>query len=147
MAPFERMKRVDFRPETEIVFHWSTQRLPTISKCQHRRGCTVSVAAFAMIVVIQILLLCISVLGDPRTNQNPVILAFGILMFRWHNVLAKRVHSEHPDWSDEDIFQRTRRLVIASLQVSTNEHFFVYIVKDNLKSTYIFNRIFVPHRT
>lgn len=55
-------------------------------------------------------------LGDSRTNQNPVILAFSILMFRWHNVLADRVAAEHPEWSDEDIFQRARRLVIASMQ-------------------------------
>lgn len=55
-------------------------------------------------------------LGDPRTNQNPIILAFGILFYRWHNVLAERIHSQHPDWSDEEIFQRARRLVIASLQ-------------------------------
>jgi dual oxidase len=57
------------------------------------------------------------VLGDPRTNQNPALLAFGIVLFRWHNVLAYRVQEEHPDWSDEDVFQRARRLVIASLQV------------------------------
>lgn len=56
-------------------------------------------------------------LGDPRTNQNPALLAFGIVFFRWHNILAERVQAEHPDWSDEDVFQRARRLVIASLQV------------------------------
>ena len=67
------------------------------------------------------------VLGDPRTNQNPVILAFAILMFRWHNVLARRVQAEHPDWSDEDVFQRTRRLVIASLQVSTYIYIYSYV--------------------
>lgn len=55
-------------------------------------------------------------LGDPRTNQNPIILAFGILFYRWHNVLAERIHAQHPDWTDEEIFQRARRLVIASLQ-------------------------------
>ncbi|XP_077298120.1 dual oxidase [Arctopsyche grandis] len=55
-------------------------------------------------------------LGDPRTNQNPAILSFGILFFRWHNVVASRIAEENPDWSDEDIFQRTRRIVIASLQ-------------------------------
>lgn len=55
-------------------------------------------------------------LGDPRTNQNPIILALGILFYRWHNVLAERIYAEHPDWSDEEIFQRARRLVIASLQ-------------------------------
>lgn len=55
-------------------------------------------------------------LGDPRTNQNPMLLSFGILFYRWHNVLAERIHRQHPDWSDEEIFQRARRLVIASLQ-------------------------------
>lgn len=55
-------------------------------------------------------------LGDPRTNQNPGLLTFGILFLRWHNVLATRVKQQHPSWSDEDIFQRARRIVIASLQ-------------------------------
>lgn len=55
-------------------------------------------------------------LGDARTNQNPALLSFGILFFRWHNVLAGRVQEEHPDWSDEEVFQRARRIVIASLQ-------------------------------
>lgn len=67
---------------------------------------------------LQILL---SVLGDPRTNQNPALLTFGILFFRWHNVVASRVQHEHPDWSDEDVFQRARRVVIATLQVITQK--------------------------
>ena len=57
-----------------------------------------------------------SVLGDRRSNQNPAILSFGILMFRWHNVLAARFQREYPDWSDEEVFQKARRMVIASLQ-------------------------------
>lgn len=35
---------------------------------------------------------------------------------RYHNVLANRVKRQNPSWSDEDIFQRARRIVIASLQ-------------------------------
>ncbi|CAB4055922.1 DUOX [Lepeophtheirus salmonis] len=49
------------------------------------------------------------VLGDPRTNQNPAFLAFGILFYRMHNVLANRILEKHPKWSDEDIFQAARR--------------------------------------
>lgn len=56
------------------------------------------------------------VLGDPRTNQNPAILSFAILFLRWHNTLAQRIKRVHPDWSDEDIYQRARHTVIASLQ-------------------------------
>lgn len=46
------------------------------------------------------------------------MVTFGILLLRWHNVVAERVHRQHPDWSDEQLFQRARRIVIASLQVS-----------------------------
>lgn len=59
---------------------------------------------------------CILVLGDPRTNQNPAVLSFGILFLRWHNTVAQRVSAQHPEWNDEDIFQRARRIVIASIQ-------------------------------
>lgn len=55
-------------------------------------------------------------LGDPRSNQNPALLSFGVLLFRWHNVLAERIQAQHPDWADEDIFQRARRWVVATMQ-------------------------------
>ncbi|XP_076302111.1 dual oxidase-like [Lasioglossum baleicum] len=55
-------------------------------------------------------------LGDPRTNQHPPLLALGILFYRWHNVIAARIQSENPDMSDEDIFQRARHVVIGTLQ-------------------------------
>jgi dual oxidase len=58
------------------------------------------------------------VLGDPRSNQHPPILAISILFYRFHNVMAKKVQAEHPDWSDEDIFQQARRWVIAIIQVA-----------------------------
>ncbi|XP_060535964.1 dual oxidase isoform X2 [Cylas formicarius] len=55
-------------------------------------------------------------LGDPRTNQNPALLTLGVLFFRWHNVVAARVQKANPTWSDEDVFQKARRIVIATLQ-------------------------------
>lgn len=38
------------------------------------------------------------------------------MFLRWHNTWAQRVKQAHPGWSDEDIFQKARRYVIASLQ-------------------------------
>ncbi|XP_024941006.1 dual oxidase isoform X3 [Cephus cinctus] len=55
-------------------------------------------------------------LGDPRSNQHPPLLAFGILFYKWHNVIATRVQRQHPDMSDEEIFQRARRIVVGTLQ-------------------------------
>ena len=57
-----------------------------------------------------------AVLGDPRVNQNPALLALGILFYRWHNVQAFIVQAQHPDWADEDVFQAARRRVVATLQ-------------------------------
>ncbi|XP_030768152.1 dual oxidase [Sitophilus oryzae] len=55
-------------------------------------------------------------LGDPRTNQNPALLTLGVLFFRWHNVVASRIQKTNPGWSDEDVFQKARRVVVATLQ-------------------------------
>jgi hypothetical protein len=63
----------------------------------------------------------VAVLGDPRINQNPALLSFGVLFFKWHNLIASRVQKDNPEWSDEEVFQKTRRLVIATLQVTHHE--------------------------
>ena len=57
-------------------------------------------------------------LGDPRVNQNPGVLAVAILFYRWHNYQAMIVKQKHPEWVDEDIFQAARRKVISTLQVN-----------------------------
>lgn len=33
-------------------------------------------------------------------------------------MVAGRVQAQHPDWPDEEVFQRARRIVVATLQVS-----------------------------
>lgn len=44
------------------------------------------------------------------------MLSFAIVFLRWHNEMARQIQIQHPTWSDEDVFQRARRFVIASLQ-------------------------------
>ena len=56
------------------------------------------------------------VLGDSRVNENPGLLSFGLVMYRWHNIQAKRLQELNPDWTDEELFQAARRFVIATLQ-------------------------------
>ena len=69
-----------------------------------------------------------------RTNQNPALLSFGILFYRWHNVLAGRVQAEHPEWSDEDVFQRARRINIATLQNIIAYEYLPAFIGDNLET-------------
>ncbi|CAD5221006.1 unnamed protein product [Bursaphelenchus xylophilus] len=56
------------------------------------------------------------ILGDPRVNENPGLLSFGLILFRWHNIQAKDLAEQHADWTDEELFQGARRMVIATLQ-------------------------------
>ena len=56
-------------------------------------------------------------LGNPRGNENPFLLTFGVLWFRHHNWLARRIREDHPDYSDEKVFNEARALNIAVHQV------------------------------
>ncbi|KAG7154097.1 Dual oxidase 2-like [Homarus americanus] len=55
-------------------------------------------------------------LGNPRGNENPFILTFGILWYRWHNHIAEYLDKRHPRWTDEKIFNEARKWVIATYQ-------------------------------
>lgn len=39
-----------------------------------------------------------------------------MLWFRWHNYLARRLRSHHPEWSSDRVFNEARKWVIASHQ-------------------------------
>ncbi len=59
-------------------------------------------------------------LGNPRGNENPFLLTFGILWFRWHNYWADKIFNEtqehRKEWNDERIFNEARKWVIATYQ-------------------------------
>ena len=49
---------------------------------------------------------------------------------RQHNRLAKRLSSINPHWSDEQVYQETRKIVEAQLQIITYKHWLPYIIGD-----------------
>ncbi|GFG34861.1 hypothetical protein Cfor_10393 [Coptotermes formosanus] len=55
-------------------------------------------------------------LGNPRGNENPFLLTFGILWFRWHNHIARYLSKTHPKWTGEKVYNEARKWVIASQQ-------------------------------
>ncbi|XP_033120574.1 dual oxidase 2-like isoform X2 [Anneissia japonica] len=55
-------------------------------------------------------------LGNPRGDENPYLLTFGILWYRWHNYWADVIKSRNPDWNDEQIFNEARKWVIGTYQ-------------------------------
>lgn len=61
--------------------------------------------------------------GDVRANENSVLVSMHTLFVREHNRLADLLDDYHPDWNDEQIFQRARDINIAQYQsVIYNEY-------------------------
>ena len=58
-------------------------------------------------------------LADDRNGENIGVSTLHLLFLREHNRLADAIEERNPDWSDEQIFQRARKLVIAQIQVIT----------------------------
>ncbi|XP_077497453.1 chorion peroxidase-like [Amblyomma americanum] len=54
--------------------------------------------------------------GDRRLNQNLGLLLMHTLWFREHNRIARKLAQVNPHWSDERLFQVSRRIVEARLQ-------------------------------
>ncbi|OWF46058.1 Dual oxidase [Mizuhopecten yessoensis] len=56
-------------------------------------------------------------LGDKHVHENPAVLSLGVLFYRWHNYLAKKfIHEDQENLSQADLFAKSRKWVIASLQ-------------------------------
>lgn len=61
--------------------------------------------------------------GDVRVNEQVGLTATHTLMMREHNRLAGEIAAENPLWSDEQIYQRARKLVGAEIQSITYHEF------------------------
>lgn len=71
--------------------------------------------------------------GDPDNgNQNLGITAMQTLFLRFHNFIAFKFSSINPHWSDELLFQESRRIVIAVIQrITYNDFLPIVIGKTN----------------
>ena len=53
------------------------------------------------------------VAGDSRAFENPALLSMHTLFIREHNRVAQKINAKFPNWSDEKVYQHTRRIVVA----------------------------------
>ncbi len=61
--------------------------------------------------------------GDVRANENVELSAIHTLFLREHNQIAAAIAAANPSFTDEQIFQSTRRIIVGELQVITYREF------------------------
>ncbi|KAL4710840.1 hypothetical protein ACJJTC_016124 [Scirpophaga incertulas] len=61
--------------------------------------------------------------GDARVNEHPGLVAAHIVWLRQHNRMAQELAHLNPHWSDEKIYQETRKIVGAMIQHITYREF------------------------
>ncbi|MEN0003864.1 MAG: peroxidase family protein [Bacteroidota bacterium] len=59
--------------------------------------------------------------GDPRANENVLLLAFHTLFVREHNRVCDELLIQHPDWNDEQLYQHARKMVGGMIAAITYE--------------------------
>lgn len=61
--------------------------------------------------------------GDVRANENLELTSIHTLFLREHNQIATALAAINPRWNDEQLYQVTRKIVIAEVQVVTYNEF------------------------
>ncbi|MFT6319866.1 MAG: hypothetical protein ACJAT4_000783 [Granulosicoccus sp.] len=56
------------------------------------------------------------VAGDPRANENPLLVAFHTVFVREHNRLCDTLKIDNPTWTDEELYQYARKKVGGLIQ-------------------------------
>jgi hypothetical protein len=59
------------------------------------------------------------VAGDVRANENVLLLSLHIIFVREHNRLCDLFATDHPDWTDEQLYQHARKYIGGMIQSIT----------------------------
>jgi hypothetical protein len=74
--------------------------------------------------------------GDVRGNENVELTALQTLFVRNHNRIANELHQEHPDWTDEHLYQEARKINIAIYQMITYKYYLPDLLGANAMPAY-----------
>ncbi|KAK8751912.1 hypothetical protein OTU49_010990, partial [Cherax quadricarinatus] len=79
--------------------------------------------------------------GDSRANQQPGLTAIQILWLRQHNRVAGELQRLNPQWSDEAVFQETRRIITALEQHIIYNEWLPIVLGKNLMAAFGLNTL------
>jgi peroxidase len=76
------------------------------------------------------------VAGDRRANENIELTAMQTLFMRNHNRLAGQLHTLHPSWTDNQLYDEARKLNIAEGEIITFTEFIPSILGSGVLPAY-----------
>lgn len=68
--------------------------------------------------------------GDKRANENLHLTSMHLIWARHHNFLASNLRSLNPEWTNEVVFQESKRILSAQLQHITFNEFLPVLLGD-----------------
>ena len=74
--------------------------------------------------------------GDVRGNENSVLVSMHTLFVREHNRLAEELAIAHPNWTDEQLYQRARQINIAQYQAIVYNEYLPTIIGNEALAPY-----------
>jgi hypothetical protein len=74
--------------------------------------------------------------GDRRANENIELTALQTLFMRNHNRIAEILQADHPNWTDEHLFQEARKLNIAAYQQIVYNEWIPAVLGPNAMAAY-----------
>lgn len=77
--------------------------------------------------------------GDSRVNNNPLTISVYTIMMRNHNRIARELYFRHPDWKDEQLFQKAKSINIEIYRRIIFNEWLPQIVGDSMANEIIEN--------
>ncbi|XP_066972309.1 peroxidase-like [Macrobrachium rosenbergii] len=74
--------------------------------------------------------------GDERVNEQPGLASMHTLWLRVHEGIVKQFSYHNPHWSDETLYQESRRVVSALIQQITYKEFLPVVLGDSIMWEY-----------
>src|SRR6202011_2516467 len=75
--------------------------------------------------------------GDVRGNENVLLVSIETLFVREHNRLADQFAAEHPEWTDEQLYQAARQVVGAEIESITYNEFLPALLGPGALPAYV----------
>lgn len=73
--------------------------------------------------------------GDGRLVEQPALTSLHVVFLRLHNRIATKLAALNAHWSDEKLFQESRRIVVAIVQHITYREFLPIVLGKSKRSS------------